>query len=80
MTWSEIVGIVKRLDSYLSEAVYLHGCHLIGQEKTASHDREKEARDHSGERPNADGVQARGVTPGDSPGSAVSVHKAHLMG
>ena len=30
MTWSKIVGVLKRLDSRLSDAVYLHGCYLTG--------------------------------------------------
>ncbi len=37
MVWSKIVGLFKQLDSHLSDAVYLHGCYLIGQEETFSH-------------------------------------------
>ena len=33
MTWREIRNLFKRLDSNLTEAVYLHGCYLTGQEK-----------------------------------------------
>ena len=29
MTWSKIVGVLKRLDSRLSDAVYLHGAVII---------------------------------------------------
>ena len=36
MTWSKIVGVLKRLDSRLSDSVYLHGCYLTGQEKIPS--------------------------------------------
>ena len=49
MTWREIRNLFKRLDSNLTEAVYLHGCYLTGQEKTIRHSREDEARDHSRE-------------------------------
>ena len=34
MTWREIRNLFKRLDSNLTEAVYLHGCYLTGQERT----------------------------------------------
>ena len=37
MTWSKIVGVRKRLDSRLSDAVYLHGCYLTGQERIVRH-------------------------------------------
>ena len=80
MTWSEIVGLFKRLDSHLSDAVYLHGRYLIGEEKAASHDRESEATAHSADGPNAAGVQARGATRSDGPRSAVSRRRAHLAG
>ena len=56
MTWSRL-RIFKRLDSHLSDAVYLHGCYLIGQEKTFSHNHENEAKDHARERPNGGCVQ-----------------------
>jgi transposase len=29
VTWSKIVGVLKRLDSRLSDAVYLHGAVII---------------------------------------------------
>ena len=80
MIWSKIVGLFKRLDSHLSDAVYLHGCYLIGQEGTFSHDRENEAKDHAREGSNAGGVQARGVTRSDRAGCAVGAHEAHLAG
>ena len=31
MTWSKFKSILKRLDDSLTDAVYLHGCHLTGQ-------------------------------------------------
>ena len=37
MTWSKIVGVLKRLDSRLSDAVYLHGCYLTRQEMIVRH-------------------------------------------
>jgi len=36
MSWSKLKGILKRLDDRLTDAVYLHGCHLTGQ-KTVGH-------------------------------------------
>ena len=33
MSWSAIVNAFKRFDDRLSDAVYLHGRHLTGQEK-----------------------------------------------
>ena len=44
MTWREIRNLFKRLDSNLTEAVYLHGCYLTGQEKTIRHSREDEVK------------------------------------
>ena len=67
MTWSEIIGRFKRLDSHLSDAAYAHGCYLTGQQKPVSHDGENEARDHLQERSNAGGVKVLGVTRSDSP-------------
>jgi hypothetical protein len=46
MIWSKIIGVLKRLDNDLSDAVYLHGCYLTGQEKIVRHHRQDEARDH----------------------------------
>jgi hypothetical protein len=46
MIWSKIIGILERLDNYLSDGVYLHGCYLTGQEKIVRHHRQDEARDH----------------------------------
>jgi hypothetical protein len=80
MVWSKIVGLFKQLDSHLSDAVYLHGCYLIGQEETFSHDREHEAKDHARERSNAGGVQARSVTRSGRAGSVVGIHEVHLAG
>jgi hypothetical protein len=37
MSWSKIAGAFKRLDDRLSDAVYLHGCGLTGQEKIVRH-------------------------------------------
>jgi hypothetical protein len=31
MIWSKIVAVLKRLDSRLSDAVYLHRCHLTAR-------------------------------------------------
>ena len=33
MSWSAIANAFKRLDDRLSDAVYLHGRHLTGQEQ-----------------------------------------------
>ena len=49
MTWSKIAGVLKRLDSRLSDAVYLHGCYLTGQEKIVRHHPQDEGRAHSQE-------------------------------
>jgi hypothetical protein len=59
MTWSKIVAVLKRLDSRLSEAVYLHGCYLTGQEKIIRHHRLDKAGDHS-EHSNASGIHVPG--------------------
>ena len=40
MTWSKIVGVLKRLDSRLSDAVYLHGCRHHPQDKGRAHSQE----------------------------------------
>jgi hypothetical protein len=47
MTWSKIIGALKRLDDHLSDAVYLHGCYQTGQEKIIRHHHRKDAEDHS---------------------------------
>ena len=60
MTWSKIVGVLKRLDSHLSDAVYLHGCYLTGQEKIIRHHRLDKVGDHSQEHSNASGVRVPG--------------------
>ena len=73
MTWREIRNLFKRLDSNLTEAVYLHGCYLTGQEKTIRHSREDEARDHSREQSNAVGNPAPRVTQGTRP-ARLSMH------
>jgi hypothetical protein len=57
MTWSKIVGALKRLDDHLSDAVYLHGCYLTGQEKIIRHYPLGKAGDHSQEQSNASGVR-----------------------
>ena len=57
MTWSKIVGVLKRLDSHLSDAVYLHGCYLTGQEKIVRHHPQDEGRAHLQESSNASGIQ-----------------------
>jgi hypothetical protein len=80
MTWSEIVGIFKRLDSHCSDAVYLHGRYLIGEETAASHDRGSEAIEHSAERPTAANVRAYCISRSDRTGSTVNGHEAHLAG
>jgi hypothetical protein len=47
MKWRKIADAFKRLDNGLSDAVYLHGCYLTGQEKiTRSHGR-PEPKDQS---------------------------------
>ena len=56
MTWSKIVGVLKRLDSRLSDAVYLHGCYPTGQEMIVRHHPQDEGRDHSQESSNASGI------------------------
>jgi hypothetical protein len=43
MIWSKIISVLKRLDNCLSDAVYLHGCYLTGQEKIVRRDRKGEA-------------------------------------
>jgi hypothetical protein len=53
MIWSKIVGVLKRLDSRLSDAVYLHGCYLTRQEQD-------EGRAHSQESSNASGPHVPG--------------------
>jgi hypothetical protein len=73
MTWREIRNLFKRLDSNLTEAVYLHGRYLTGQEKTIRHSREDEARDHSREQSNAVGDPAPRVTQGTRP-ARLSMH------
>jgi hypothetical protein len=68
MTWSKIVGVLKRLDSRLSDAVYLHGCYLTGQEKIVRHHPQDEGKDLSQESSNASGIHAPincGSTDGD---------------
>jgi hypothetical protein len=60
LTWSKIVGALKRLDDHLSDAVYLHGCYLTGQEKIIRHHRLGKAGDHSQEHSNASGVRVPG--------------------
>jgi hypothetical protein len=60
MIWSKIVGAFKRLDSRLSDAVYLHGCYLTGQEKTIRHHRLDKAKDHSQENMDTSGVRISG--------------------
>lgn len=56
MTWSKIVGVLKRLDSRLSDAVYLHGCYLTGQEKIVRHHPQDKGRAHSQKSSNASGI------------------------
>ena len=56
MTWSKIAAVLKRLDSRLSDAVYLHGCYLTGQEMIVRHHPQDEGRDHSQESSNASGI------------------------
>jgi hypothetical protein len=60
MTWSKIVGVLKRLDSRLSDAVYLHGCSLTGQERIVRHHPQDEGRAHSQESSNASGTHVPG--------------------
>jgi hypothetical protein len=60
MTWSKIVGVLKRLDSRLSDAVYLHGCYLTGQERIVRHHPQNEGRAHSQESSNASGAHVPG--------------------
>jgi hypothetical protein len=51
MKWHKFVDAFKRLDNHLSDAVYLHGSYLTGQEKiTHSHGR-LEAKNQSQEAP-----------------------------
>jgi hypothetical protein len=47
MTWFKIAEVVKRLDNHLSDAAYLHGCYLTGQEKIVGYHAQVEAEDHS---------------------------------
>ena len=60
MTWSKIVGVLKRLDSRLSDAVYLHGCYLTGLEKIVRHHPQDEGRAHLQESSNASGIHVPG--------------------
>jgi hypothetical protein len=60
MNWHKIVDVFKRLDDHLSDAVYLHGCYLTGQEKIIRHHRFDKAGDHSQEHSNALGVRISG--------------------
>lgn len=46
MTWSKIVDAFKRLDDRVSDAVYLHGSYLTGQETIVRHRHQDEDRDH----------------------------------
>jgi len=43
MTWNGIIDLLKRLDAGLSDAVYLRGRYLTGEEKTQSHEGERGA-------------------------------------
>jgi hypothetical protein len=60
MNWCKIVDAFKRLDDRLSDAVYLHGCYLTGQEKIDRSHRRGEASDHSHEDSNTSGVHVPG--------------------
>ncbi len=60
MNWRKIVDAFKKLDDRLSDAVYLHGCYLTGQEKIVRPHRQDEARDHSHKESNASGVHVPG--------------------
>jgi len=60
MTWSKIVGVLKRLDSRLSDAVYLHGCYLTGQERIVRHRPQDEGRAHSQESSKPSGIHVPG--------------------
>jgi hypothetical protein len=60
MNWRKIVDAFKRLDDRLSDAVYLHGCYLTGQEKIVRSHRQGERNDHSH---------------ADPPGPTVEAHK-----
>ncbi|PNE10313.1 MAG: hypothetical protein CR217_14965 [Beijerinckiaceae bacterium] len=60
MTWSKIVGVLKRLDSRLSDAVYLHGCYLTGLEKIVRQHPQDEGRAHLQESSNASGIHVPG--------------------
>jgi hypothetical protein len=62
MIWSKIIGILKRLDNYLSDGVYLHGCYLTGQEKIVRHHRQDEARDQLQDHSDLDRVHVTGVS------------------
>jgi hypothetical protein len=52
------LGVLKRLDNRLSDAVYLHGCYLTGQEKIVRYHAEDEGKAHSQESSNASGIHA----------------------
>ena len=56
MTWSKIVDALKRLDERASDAVYLHGSYLTGQEMIVRHCHQDEARDRSQDKSSACGV------------------------
>jgi hypothetical protein len=56
----QIVGVLKRLDRLLSDAVYLHGSYLTGQKKIVRHHPQDEGRAHSQESSNASGIHVSG--------------------
>jgi hypothetical protein len=60
MDWRKIVDAFKRLDDHLSDAVYLHGCYLTGQEKIVRNNRSDKAEDHSQVHSKAPGVRISG--------------------
>jgi hypothetical protein len=62
MIWRKIVGILERLDNYLSDGVYLHGCYLTGQEKIVRRYRQDEARDHLQDHSDLDRVHLTDVS------------------
>jgi hypothetical protein len=61
MIWGEILNTLKRLDNYLSDAVYVHGCYLTGQQEEFCRHRQEASEDHPHEHSNIKQVQVRGV-------------------
>jgi hypothetical protein len=66
MTWSKIAELVKRLDSHLSDAVYVHGCYLTGQQDEFCRHRQAATEDHPYGHTSIKQVQVREVAGTDA--------------